>query len=114
MRHDFVVGIDYEEDVSQAIKVILEEMQALPNIVADKSLEPFVIINNFGASTVDLKIHFWINTRDFLGSTTVLKSHVMVSVFKRLKSDGFTLPANIVELKIYQEGQPIPIRLRED
>ncbi len=114
MRHDFLVGIDYEEDVTEAIHAILDEMESLPDIVKSKELKPFVIVNTFGVSTIDLKIHFWINTKDFLGSTTVLKSQVMESVFKRLKKDGYTLPANIVELKIYQEGQPIPLKIFKD
>ncbi len=111
MRHDFVVGIDYEDDTAEAIRIILEKMETLPDIVSTDELKPFVTVNNFGVSTVDLKIHFWINTYDFLGSITVLKSNVMVEVFRKLKEKGFTLPANIVELKIYQEGSPIPLKV---
>ncbi len=111
MRHDFVIGIDYEDNVTRAVEVILEEISHLSNIVEITGMKPFVIINNFGVSTVDLKTHFWINTKDFLGSITVFKSQVMEAVFKRLKKEGFTLPASIVELKIYQEGNPIPIKL---
>lgn len=114
MRHDFVVGIDYEDETTEAIRIILEEMDTLTDIVKTTNLQPFVIVNNFGVSTVDLRIFFWINTHDFLGSVTVLKSHVMEAVFRRLKQEGFTLPANIVELKIYQEGRPIPIKVRKD
>lgn len=114
MRHDFVVGIDYEDETTEAIRIILEEMDGLPDIVKTDELQPFVIVNNFGVSTVDLQIFFWINTHDFLGSVTVLKSHVMEAVFRRLKRGGFTLPANIVELKIYQEGSPIPVKLLKD
>jgi len=114
MRHDFVVGIDYGDDVAEASKVIMETMKVTKNIVQDKDeLAPFVIIDQFGTSTINLKIFFWINTYDFLGSTTVLKSTVMQSVVNQLLKEGFTLPADIVELKIYQEGQPIPLSLRD-
>lgn len=115
MRHDFVVGIDYGDDVAEASKVIMETMKVTKNIVQDKDqLEPFVIIDQFGTSTINLKIFFWINTYDFLGSTTVLKSTVMQSVVRQLLKEGFTLPADIVELKIYQEGQPIPLSIKND
>lgn len=115
MRHDFVVGIDYGDDVAEASKVIMETMKVTKNIVQDKDqLEPFVIIDQFGTSTINLRIFFWINTYDFLGSTTVLKSTVMQSVVRQLLKEGFTLPADIVELKIYQEGQPIPLSIKND
>lgn len=113
LRQDFIIGLDYEDDIAAAIKSTLNQLSHLPNIVKTPDLEPFVIINKFNVSTIDLQIHFWLNTKDFLGSGTVLKSQVMHEVLKRLKSDGFNMPADIVELKIYQDGHPIPIIFRE-
>ncbi|MBL3655458.1 mechanosensitive ion channel family protein [Fulvivirga sediminis] len=114
MRHDFVVGLDYGDDIAQATTVILNELSKMQNITNAEGLEPFVIINDFGTSTINLKIHFWINTFDFLGSTTVLKSTVMQQVVNRLIIEGFNMPADIIELKIYQEGQPIPVAVKGD
>jgi len=115
MRHEFVVGIDYGDDMAEASRVITETMKATQNIVQNKKdLAPFVIIDEFGTSTINLKIFFWINTYDFLGSITVLKSTVMQTVVNQLLKEGFTLPADIVELKIYQEGQPIPLAIKRD
>ncbi len=113
MRHDFVVGIDYGEDVAEAIAVIMKTLENQSNIMHKKDLEPFVIIDQFGTSTINLKIFFWINTYDVLGSFTVLRSEVMQSVISELLKKGFNLPADIVELKIYQEGQPIPVALKD-
>ncbi len=112
MRHDFLLGIDYGEDIAEATRIILDELSKLDNITHAEDLSPFVTINDFGTSTVNLKTHFWINTYDFLGSTTVLRSTVMQQVVKRLSGEGFNMPADIVELKIYQEGQPIPVNIR--
>lgn len=114
MRHDFTVGLDYGDDIAEATRVTLDELSAMQNITHSDGVEPFVIINDFGTSTINLKIHFWINTYDFLGSTTVLKSTVMQQVLNRLSKEGFTMPADIIELKIYQEGQPIPVSLRDN
>ncbi len=111
LRHDFVIGLDYDDDITNAIRAIMDELSGNKNIVQQKDLMPFVVIENFGVSTINLKIHFWINTKDFLGSMTVLKSNVMSQVFNRLKNDGFNMPADIVELKIYQEGSPIPLMI---
>ncbi|UII24769.1 mechanosensitive ion channel family protein [Fulvivirga maritima] len=112
MRHDFIVGLDYGDDIARATTVILDELSKMQNITTAEGVEPFVIINDFGTSTINLKIHFWINTYDFLGSTTVLKSTVMHQVVNRLISEGFNMPADIIELKIYQEGQPIPVAVK--
>lgn len=112
MRHDFVIGIDYGEDVAQVNKSVLETLYSLPNIVQKDDLKPFVIINDFGTSTINMKVFFWINTFDFLGSLTVLKSSVLQAVVNKLMKEGVNLPADIVELKIYQDGQPIPINIK--
>ncbi|UII24126.1 mechanosensitive ion channel family protein [Fulvivirga ligni] len=114
MRHDFIVGLDYGDDIAEATRVTLDELSAMQNITHAEGVEPFVIINDFSTSTINLKIHFWINTYDFLGSTTVLKSTVMQQVLNRLSKEGFTMPADIIELKIYQEGQPIPVSIRDN
>lgn len=58
MRHDFVIGIDYGENIGEVSSSILETMFTLPNIVQADDLKPFVIINNFGTSTVNLKVFF--------------------------------------------------------
>jgi small-conductance mechanosensitive channel len=114
MRHDFTIGLDYEDSMAEAIKSIINELSGLANIVKTPDLMPFVTIKQFGVSTIDLQVFFWINTVDFLGQVTVLKSQVMHEVLKRLKRDGFNMPADIVELKIYQEGKPIPVHLQQD
>jgi hypothetical protein len=74
-------------------------------------LRPFLQLEEFGTSTVNLGIYYWINNANFLGDIAFLKTQVMTEVLKALMANGFTLPADIVELKIYQEGSPIPIKM---
>ncbi len=112
MRHDFVLGIDYGDNITEAISEIMRVLEARPDIEHRPNLHPFVIIEDFGTSTVNLRIHFWINTYDILGSATTLKSEVMRGVFNALVAAKFNMPADIIELKIYQEGQPIPVSVR--
>ena len=38
----------------------------------------------------------------------------MNSILLNLTKNGFSLPADIVELKIYQEGRPIPVQLMKN
>ncbi|MFQ3212618.1 MAG: small conductance mechanosensitive channel [Marivirga sp.] len=113
MRHEFVVGIDYGNEIAEATKEIMATLTDLKNISHGGELDPFVVIAQFGTSTINLKIFFWINTYDFLDSITILKSTLMQTVVNTLLKKEFTLPADIVELKIYQEGHPIPLSIKE-
>ncbi|MGB3618708.1 MAG: mechanosensitive ion channel family protein [Catalinimonas sp.] len=113
MRHDFVVGIDYGDDIAAATRLVLEELGSIDNIEHRESLQPLVVVDTFSTSTVNLRVHFWINTYDILISALKLKSEVMRRVFLALTHAGFTMPADIVELKIYQEGSPIPVAVRD-
>ncbi|WP_296621189.1 mechanosensitive ion channel domain-containing protein [Marivirga sp.] len=112
MRHEFVIGMDYNININEATKLILSTLDTQENITSIKGLEPFVTIEKFASSTINLKIFFWINTHDFLGSIYVLKSQVMQEIVEALIENGFGMPADIFELKIYQENNPIPINIK--
>jgi len=112
MRHEFVIGMDYNINITEATKLILNTLKTQENITSIKGLEPFVAIEKFASSTINLKIFFWINTHDFLGSIYGLKSKVMQEVLEALIANGFGMPAEIFELKIYQEDNPIPINIK--
>ncbi len=110
MRHDFELGIDYGENVANASEIIMSTLKKLDNIVQEgQDITPFVIINSFGASTINLKVFFWINTYDFLGSVTVLKSTVMQTVINKLLQSNVSMPADIIEFKLYDHEKSIPI-----
>lgn len=110
MRHDFELGIDYGEDVAHATEIIMQTLNKLDNIVQEgEDITPFVIISSFGSSTINLKVFFWINTYDFLGSATVLKSTVMQTVINNLLKANVSMPAEILEFKLYDKKTKIPI-----
>ncbi|MEQ8625500.1 MAG: mechanosensitive ion channel [Vicingaceae bacterium] len=114
LRHDFIVGLDYGEAIPEVVRVINETMLSIDKIVHVDDLKPFVTVHEFATSTINLKVHFWINSKDYIGSTVVLKSEVMGKVISALVEKDFGMPADILELKIYQEGRPIPISLKKE
>ncbi len=114
LRHDFIVGLDYGESIKEVMDEIDYTLTNVDEILHAKELEPFVTIAEFATITINLKIHFWINSKDFVGSTLVLKSKVMRKVVVALIAKGVEMPADILELKIYQEGKPIPIFLKKE
>lgn len=113
MRHEFTLGLDYGDDLAMAQEVILSTLRANKKISQEANLEPFVILDEFATSTINLRIFFWLNTYDIIISGVVLKSQVMAEVFNALVKAGLNMPADIIELKIYQENQPIPVAVKE-
>jgi hypothetical protein len=71
------------------------------------------MIESFGTSTINMQIFYWVNELHFSGNIASLKTDVMTAVVTRLIREGFSLPADIIELKIYQEGQPIPVSIKQ-
>lgn len=104
LRYEFVIGIDYEDDVTKAIEVILKSLENIKEIQQDK-YKPNVIIEDLGINTVNLKVLFWIDT--FKHQTKTLhqntRSRIISSVLTGMKENNIYLPANIVEIKRYKK-----------
>ncbi len=111
LRHDFVVGLDYGDDVIAASQLIQNILLDEKRIEQKEGLKPFLILDEFGTSTVNIRIYYWINYESYTGSIPELKTELMNNVVVALAKEGYSMPADIIELKIYQEGQPIPINL---
>jgi len=113
LRYKFVLGIDYGDNIGKAMQVVISALKKKVELEQTPGLEPFIMIENFGTSTVNLGIYYWINSVKQTKGVIVLKNEAMAAGLEALMSAGFSLPADIVELKIYQEGQPIPLRMME-
>jgi small-conductance mechanosensitive channel len=113
LRYRFVLGIDYGDNIGRAIQVVVSELKKMDELEQTPGLEPFVMIENFGTSTVNLGIYYWINSDKKTKGVIALKNEAMAAGLEALTKAGFSLPADIIELKIYQEGQPIPLRMME-
>lgn len=111
-RVDFIVGIGYEDNISEAKKVIQEILDKNTEIVRDNDHENFVIEDELAASTVNLKVYFWVDTKDYRRASRVLRGLVIREVKEVLLDKGFNLPADIKEIKIYGSEDAIPIKFR--
>ncbi len=111
-RVDFVVGIGYEDDISEAKKVIQNILDKNMEIVHDADHENFVIEDELAASTVNLKVFFWVDTKDYRRASRVLRGLVIREVKEELFKKGFNMPADIKEIKIYGTEDAIPIKFR--
>ncbi|MBW2961010.1 mechanosensitive ion channel family protein [Mesonia aestuariivivens] len=113
-RLEFIVGIGYENDIEKAKLLIKGVLINNKDIIEDEAHESFVIVDELAASTVNLKVFFWINTLDYRVTSSVLRGLVMREVKEILDINGFNLPADITELKLYSTEEDIPLKLRKD
>lgn len=110
-RFDFVLGIDYGEDVTKVTGFIMSTLSKELRIEQDGDLAPFLQLEEFSTSTINLRIFYWINSYNFTGSLAKLKTSVMNNVITECIKNNINLPADIIELKIYNKEQPIPINI---
>lgn len=110
LRHEFVVGLDYDDDIPSASKLIVETVNKNPKVIRNEKTQ--VLVDNFQINTVDLKVFFWVNTFDYMIEALIIKSEVMAAVKHALLANNFNLPANIQELKSYNRD-PIQVTLTE-
>ncbi|MEP5254264.1 MAG: mechanosensitive ion channel family protein [Winogradskyella arenosi] len=113
-RNEFIVGISYEDDIKAAKTIIDHILNSHPDIVHDDIHDNFVIENELAASTVNLKVFFWVETLDYRKSSRILRGLVIKQVKEVLAKEGFNLPADIKELKLYGNEEDIPLRVRKD
>jgi small-conductance mechanosensitive channel len=113
-RHDFVVGIGYDDDLNKAIAIIENILANTEGIVQDESHKSFVMENELAASTINLKVFFWVNTIDYKVAANILKGRIINKVLTELAAAGMMLPGNITELKMYGGQLDLPLKLRKD
>ncbi len=108
-RADFIVGIAYENDIEKAKEIILSCIKEEETIVKDDIHINFVAEDELAASTVNLKVYFWVTTEDFRRGTLQTRGRLIQNVKTKLEANGFNLPANITELKFYDASKSFSI-----
>lgn len=109
IRLEFVVGIDFDDNISEAVKLINNTLMGIDEVLKDNP--PYAVVDQLATSTVNLRIYFWADTTDYKKGINLLKGRVVGAVKEALLEKGFGLPADIQELKIYKSQDPFPIRL---
>ncbi|MBD0254464.1 MAG: mechanosensitive ion channel family protein [Cytophagales bacterium] len=109
IRIDFTVGIDYSDDTEKAIALIEATVSGVEGV--QRKNPPYATVDELATNTVNLKVFFFTETDDYKKGAVLLKGKVMQEVKKALLGNGFGLPANIVELKMYDGQQKLPVEL---
>ncbi len=99
LRLDFIIGIDYDDDIETARQKIIELVNSKEDVLKDEQTQ--VLINDFGSSTVNLKVLFWVKTFDYKVSSLELRTQIMRDVKNLLKELNFGLPPTVQEVMIH-------------
>jgi small-conductance mechanosensitive channel len=110
-RVDFKVGIGYEDNIEAAKRVIQQVLDKNKEIIRDETHENFVIEDELAASTVNLKVFFWVDTVDYRRASRVLRGLIIKEVKEALANADFNLPSDVVELKLYKNTPEIPFKI---
>ena len=82
------VGVSYAGDPHLARKVIEDAVSMQPEVLLDPP--PQVLLDNFGDSSVDFRILYYMNVSDF--SRLAVKSKVMFAIWDGLKESNIEIP----------------------
>ncbi|SDG38608.1 mechanosensitive ion channel family protein [Psychroflexus sediminis] len=112
LRYEFIVGIAYENSPTRATEIIEKTLNQTEDVLkGDKN--PTIAIDELATNTINLKIRFWVDTFKSKKRSVhqSVRSEVMNKVVAALTSEGFSLPASIVELKNYESSNSLKIKL---
>ena len=88
-RLELTVGIGYEDDIRKAKEVILQALEKAETV--SKLAEPSVVATEFGASSIDLKVRWFIN--DGTQANKIASIHeVIVEIKDQLDAAGVNIP----------------------
>lgn len=110
-RWDFIIGIAYEDNIEGAKATVLEALRKEPNVIEDAEHENFVIEDELATSTVNLKVFFWVDTKDFRRAALITKGNVVRNVKEALENAGYYMPADIQEIKLYGGETEFPVKI---
>ncbi|MDA8562905.1 mechanosensitive ion channel family protein [Mariniblastus sp.] len=104
-RLSFDLGIGYDDPVSEAQEIVLEKVKQ--HVATLNEPPPKVLIETLGASTVNLRIFFWVD-----GSKTEsasVRSSVMRIAKQALQKRGISMPDEAREV-IFPNGVPVDMQ----
>lgn len=104
-REDFLIGIGFDDKITDAQKVALEVMSQHPAVLKDP--EPWVLVDSLGDGTVKLRVYFWLD-----GSThswLKVRSSVIRLVKRAFQERGISIPDEAREV-IFPRGVPVVLQ----
>ena len=104
-REAFDVGIGYDDSIAEAQEIALSVLQDHPAVLSDP--EPSVLVDSLKASTVNLRVLFWLNGNEH--SWLKVRSSVIRLIKNAFQSHGISMPDDAREV-VFPQGLPVTLR----
>ena len=88
-RIDLSCGVSYSDDLEKAKRVAIEAVESLDNINKDREIQ--FIYDEFGGSSINFKIRFWVDfhgNMDYLGA----RSDAIMAIKKKFDENDIDIP----------------------
>jgi small conductance mechanosensitive channel len=108
-REDFVVGVGYDDAINEAQEIARKVLADHPAVLNDP--EPSVLVESLGASTVNLRIYFWLNGRKH--SWLKVRSSVIRLVKRAFQKHGISMPDEAREV-VFPQGVTVTVLKGEE
>jgi small-conductance mechanosensitive channel len=82
------VGVSYDTDIPVAIKLCKEAISTIPRILNEPA--PVCLLKEFGDSSVNLQIRFWIN--DAPNGVSNIRSEVLLAIWQTFRDNDIQIP----------------------
>lgn len=108
-RVEINIGVAYSSDLKLVQKILLTAAKQHPRCVHEP--EPKVYLRNFGDSSVDFVLHFWVD--DVQNGRWQPQSEVMMEIWDRFAEQGISIPFPQRDLHI-KSGQLVAMPPQTD
>lgn len=103
-QEGFTVGIGYDDPLEKAQEIARAVLTDHPAVLDDP--EPWVLVDNLGASTVNLKVYFWLNGHTH--NNLKVRSAIIRLTKHAFQKHGISMPDEAREI-IFPAGVPVTL-----
>ncbi|WP_166269178.1 mechanosensitive ion channel family protein [Marinobacter caseinilyticus] len=104
-RLDLKVGIAYREDIERVEALLLALAEQNPACLEEP--KPFVLVTDFGPSSVDLQFSFWVPSDRILEG----RSEMMIGIKTLLDNEGIEIPFPHTSVYAGSRSEPFRVEL---
>lgn len=104
-RLNLAVGVAYKEDIPRVRHILMQV--ATDNPLCLNEPAPRVIVQGFGASSVDLMFQVWTRKENFL----VMRDSIQEAIKRAFDDNGIEIPFPQVSVNAGSATAPLPLRL---
>lgn len=104
-RLNLPIGIAYKEDIGKVREVLLEVARQNPLCLNEPA--PSIIVQGFGASSVDLMFYVWTRRENFL----IMRDSMQEAIKRAFDEAGIEIPFPQVSVHAGSGSAPLPLRI---